>query len=330
MTSALLAVSCTARPDVSALPPLRLRAPGALLASILPGYALSADLATACPLVEGAGRLLAVVVDNDPRARPQSGLSQACLIYEVPTEAKIPRLLAVFSNGAPSRVGPVRSVRPSFLQLGAELGAVVAHSGGSLEAFRDIRRYGFAVINELWTAGPFWRVRDRHMPHNLYGSVPRLREAMARGGYDRPPARPQPEVMTYAEPEGPDAAEVEIAYPPGFGVRFAYQDGAYVRHVVGREHRDALTGAPIRVRAVIVQFVRWHGWREGRVDVSRVDLVGTGRALVFAEGRVTEATWRKADLRAQTAFRDPQGRGLLLAGPVWLALVPVGTPVTVR
>jgi hypothetical protein len=329
LIAAILATSCAPRPDLSALPRVRLKEPGALLASIRPGHVLSADLATACPLGEDAGRLLAVVIDNTPGARPQSGLSQTCLVYEVPTEAKIPRMLAVFSNGAPARVGPVRSVRPSFLQLGRELGAVVAHSGGDAESFRYIQRHRYPAINEFRTTGAFWRARDRRVPHNLYGSVPRLREVIARRGYDRPPTRPAPAVLTYVEPEGDAALEVEIGYPRGFGVRFAHRNGAYVRYVASREDKDAFTGAAIAPRTVIVQFVRWHGWRDGSVDVSHVNLTGRGRALVLAYGRITEATWHKADERSPTVFLDAQGRGLLLPGPVWVSLVPIGTVVTV-
>lgn len=326
----MLATSCAPQPDLSALPPVRLQEPGALLASLRFGYALSADLATACPLSEEVGRLLAVVVDNDPRARPHSGLSEACLVYEVPTEAKIPRLLAIFSNAAPARVGPVRSARPSFLQLARELGAVTAHSGGSADAFRYIRRHRYPVVNEFWMADSFWRARDRRMPHNLYVSVPRIREVMARRGYNRLPQRPEPAVLTYVEPEGGAAAEVEIGYPRGFGVRFSYRSGAYGRYVAGREDLDALTGTGIRPRTVIVQFTRWRGSREGNVDVSRVDLIGTGRALVFAHGKVIEAVWHKPDDRTPTAFHDAAGRGLLLPGPVWVSVVPIGTIVTVR
>jgi hypothetical protein len=257
-------------------------------------------------------------------------LSEACLVYELPTEAKIPRLLAVFSNGAPVRVGPVRSARPSFLQLARELNAVVAHSGASTEAFRYIRRHRYPVINEFYTPDPFWRTRDRRMPHNLYGSVPRIREVMRRSGHDRASPRPRPAVLIYASPQGEAASQIEIGYPPGFGVRFSYRDGGYARYVAGRQHRDAATGQAIVARTVIVQFVPWHGWREANVDVSRVDLVGAGRALVFAGGQVTEATWHKPDEQAQTTFRDASGRGLLLPGPAWVSIVPIGTAVTAR
>ncbi len=324
---ALALTGCGVRPDLSRLPPLRLRPPGELLRQVRPGYTLSANLATACAPAQS--RLVAVVVDNDPRARPQSGLGAACLVYEVPTEARILRFLAVFNATGPDQVGPVRSVRPAFLEVARELGAVVAHAGQSLPAFRWIRAHRYPVVNEFWDPQPFWRSRARRMPHNLYGSVLRIREVMARRGYDRPPPPLRPVTLTYAEPQGPAAGSIRVGFWGPFRAEFTYHDGRYLRATAGRPHLDALTGAPVWARAVIVQFVPWRSWRSRKVDVSEVGVVGEGRALVFAYGRATEGRWQKASEAVPTAFTDAQGRGLLLPpGPVWVILAPLGTPVT--
>ncbi|MDR5709844.1 MAG: DUF3048 domain-containing protein [Armatimonadota bacterium] len=325
---AVALVGCALRPDLSRLPPLRLQARGDLLRQMKPGYTLSGSLATACAPTHGR-RLVGVVVDNDPRARPQSGLSSACLIYEVPTEARIPRFLAVFSDQEPARVGPVRSVRPVFLEIARELDAVVAHAGQSLPAFQWIRTHRYPVVNEFWTPQPFWRSRDRRMPHNLYGSVSRIREVMRRRGYDRPTEPLRPAALAYTDPQGSVADHVRIGFAAPFRAEFTYHDGRYLRTTAGRPHLDALTGAPVWARAILVQFVTWRGWRSGRVEVSEVGVVGRGEALIFAYGRVVEGRWEKSSEGAPTVFTDSQGRGLLLPpGPLWTILVPLGTPVT--
>jgi hypothetical protein len=328
--AALLAavlVGCARGPDLRGLPRLELAGPR-LLESIRPGVAFSASLATACPLA--GGRLLAVMIDHDPHARPQSGLAAACLVYEVPVEAGFPRLMAVFAEHTPEQVGPVRSVRPAFLQLAAELGAVVAHAGASEPAYRYIRSHHAPTVNEFSNPQAFWRDRRRRMPHNLYASVPRLRELLVRKGLGSPASRPLVERLAYALPEGQPASEVEIPYPVGFGVRFVYRAEAYERVVAGHLHRDQATGLPLRAGSVVVQFARWRGWRAGRVDVSEVALVGSGRGLAFAGGRVVEVTWRKATDASPTVFVDASGQGLLLPGPVWVSVVPDDLAVTVR
>lgn len=328
--AALLAVvlaGCARGPDLRGLPRLELGRPR-LLESIRPGVAFSASLATACPL--SGGRLVAVMVDHDPHARPQSGLGAACLVYEVPVEARFPRLMAVFAEASPQRVGPVRSVRPAFLQLAAELGAVVAHAGASAPAYGYIRGRHAPTVNEFSDPQPFWRDRGRRMPHNLYASVPRLRELLVRKGLGAPAPRPPVERLAYALPHGRPAAEVEIPYPQGFGVRFVYRAEAYERVVAGRLQRDEATGLPLRVGSVVVQFARWRGWRAGRVDVSEVGVVGSGHGLAFVGGRVVPVRWRKATDASPTVFVDATGQGLLLPGPVWVSVVPDDLSVTAR
>lgn len=64
-------------------------------------------------------RPLAVMINNAPAARPQSGLSSADIIMEVLAEGGITRYIAIFqSEGADETVGPVRSIRPYLIELG--------------------------------------------------------------------------------------------------------------------------------------------------------------------------------------------------------------------
>src|SRR2546428_5676584 len=100
---------------------------------------------------------LGIVVDNAPPARPQWGLSQADIVYEVPTEGMITRFLALFCNGGPDTLGPVRSLRLQFLAIAGDYGATIAHSGSSESALEALARGGGPVINEFWRAQPFRR-----------------------------------------------------------------------------------------------------------------------------------------------------------------------------
>lgn len=325
---ALAVVACARGPDLRRLPPVHLTGAG-LLERALPGTAFSGALGTACAVEEGYARVLAVMVDHDPRARPQSGLGSACLVYEIPIEARFPRLMAVFADGSPDRVGPVRSVRPAFLQVAAELGAVVAHAGASEPGYRYIRSHQVPTLNEFSVAWPYWRERSRSMPHNLYASVPRLREAIRRAGWEVPPAKLPPDRLEYRLPAGQPAREVEIPYPRGFEVRFVYREGGYERWVAGLLQRDDADG-PLKVGTVVVQYAPWRGWRSGRVDVSEVTLVGTGAGVVLTGGMAIPVRWRKSSEAAPTAFTDPDGRGLLLPGPVWVSVVPDDRRALVR
>ncbi|MDE8721632.1 DUF3048 domain-containing protein, partial [Alistipes putredinis] len=62
-------------------------------------------------------RPLAVVVNNHPKARPQSGLSKADIVIEALSEGPITRFLAIYQSEMPEAAGPVRSAREYFIDL---------------------------------------------------------------------------------------------------------------------------------------------------------------------------------------------------------------------
>jgi len=56
------------------------------------------------------------MIENLVTVRPQSGLSQANLVYEALAEGGITRFMAVYNLTQPiAKIGPVRSARPYFL-----------------------------------------------------------------------------------------------------------------------------------------------------------------------------------------------------------------------
>src|SRR3989442_14444088 len=77
---------------------------------------------------------LGVVVDNSPQARPQWGLSQADIVYEVPTEGMITRFLALFCNGGPETLGASRSLLPQVPATAPDCGVTDGRPGSSESA----------------------------------------------------------------------------------------------------------------------------------------------------------------------------------------------------
>jgi hypothetical protein len=77
---------------------------------------------------------IAVVVENHPDARPQSGLNDAALVFETFAEGGITRFLAVFQENDVANIGPVRSARPYFVEWATSLKALFAHVGGNIDA----------------------------------------------------------------------------------------------------------------------------------------------------------------------------------------------------
>ncbi|MFH1474243.1 MAG: DUF3048 domain-containing protein, partial [Chloroflexota bacterium] len=51
---------------------------------------------------------IAVMVDDHSAARPQSGFTEASVVWQAPAEGGIPRYMMIFAEGNPASVGPVR------------------------------------------------------------------------------------------------------------------------------------------------------------------------------------------------------------------------------
>ena len=86
---------------------------------------------------------VALMIDDHPDARPQSGLSLADVVWHAPAEGGIPRYLAIYqSHLRKDLIGPIRSARVYFVLWAAEWNALYGHSGGSPQALALLRRQG--------------------------------------------------------------------------------------------------------------------------------------------------------------------------------------------
>src|SRR2546429_558820 len=72
--------------------------------------------------VSSLNRVLAVKIDNTALGRPWTGLAWADIVYVLPVEGGLSRLLAVFSSRYPLAVCPVRSAREEDLSLLRQVG----------------------------------------------------------------------------------------------------------------------------------------------------------------------------------------------------------------
>jgi Protein of unknown function (DUF3048) N-terminal domain len=124
--------------------------------------------------------VLAVKIDNIVNARPQTGLSQADIVYVLPVEGGLSRFCAMFSSHFPPVVGPVRSARDDDLQLLRQFGRpAFAYSGAQPQLLPVVER---ARIVDLYAGrvGGYYRDSRRVAPYNLYARTSPLR-AEARG-----------------------------------------------------------------------------------------------------------------------------------------------------
>ena len=130
--------------------------------------------------VPALGPVLAVKIDNIKQARPPTGLRSADIVYVLPVEGGLSRLMAVFSSRFPPVIGPVRSAREDDLELLAQFGRpAFAYSGATPHLLPFIHR---ARIVDLYagTASGYFRDPRRVAPHNLYARSAALLAQAAR------------------------------------------------------------------------------------------------------------------------------------------------------
>ncbi|MDQ0340122.1 hypothetical protein J2S00_002917 [Caldalkalibacillus uzonensis] len=272
------------------------------------------------PLTE---RIIGVMIDNHTQARPQSGLAQADIVYEILAEGPITRYLALFHSQTPDVIGPVRSLRPYYIDIARGFDAILAHAGGSPAAKEEIARTGYPSFDDTGNGGfVFYRAEHRKAPHNLYTGRHLLEEGEARFGYDQDyeiPAllfKPETEEMT-----GQEAEWIEIVYHGQYyQVAYEYQTqtGTYTRYIGSEPHTDAESGQPLTASNVLVieaghKVLDDAGRRE-------VDVRGEGKGYLFQRGKVQEITWQVKD-GVIRPFADGQEVGLY-PGQTWVNIIP--------
>ncbi|HEY3379011.1 MAG TPA: DUF3048 domain-containing protein [Armatimonadota bacterium] len=281
-------------------------------------------------------RPLAVMIENSPAARPQSGLTSACVVYEAITEGGITRFLAVFLHNDPPVIGPVRSARPHFINLAREYDAAYVHCGESYEALQilatDPTLYN---LDQMKYAKPFWRDRTRHAPHNLYASAAKLRQQESKLLWEGTVSLLPHFASTRRLETGPPATTAEIHFPgaTNYHLRLVYdaQAGGYLRYMDGKLHVDRETRKPIVAKNVLIQRVYAAPFTHSTHGTYDVEVIGSGDGLCLSNGRQTALVWQKSDNAALTSYTDQQQRPLpLQPGQTWVEIVPTDGAVIVQ
>ncbi|MBC8080489.1 MAG: DUF3048 domain-containing protein [Gorillibacterium sp.] len=269
-----------------------------------------------------------IMVENTPAARPQSGLDQADIVYEVLAEGEITRFLSVFQSEAPGKIGPVRSIRPYFVELGVGFDAMLVHAGWSQDGMNMMVKLHAAHLDEVYGDGDsYWRSTDRKPPHNLYTSI-----VLATKGAERRKFRMEwnDPFMHFAKDgqsvQGQPATKVDIPYIMGYKVAYEYDalTGVYKRIMAGIPHLDKETKKQLTATNVLVIEAK-HRILDNAGRRS-VDVNGPGTGFIFQQGKMQEITWNRTDgiIRAYIGKTEVP----MLPGKTWVQIVPLGTQLT--
>lgn len=267
-------------------------------------------------------RIIAVMINNQAKARPQSGLDQADIVYEILAEGWITRLVAFYHSEEPEVIGPVRSIRPYLIDLALGFDAVLAHAGGSTEAIGIIQNRGLASLDDIYTAGDaFYRVDFRQMPHNLYTNIDMLRKSAERKNFRTDSNIPTLRFKRSDEPmEGEEATEISIQYGSSYTVGYRYdpETKLYTRYVQDEPHTDMETEEALTMTNVfVIETTHRIIDDEGRRSI---DVMGEGKGYLFQRGKVLEVDWKNVDGVIRPLING-QEIGLY-PGKTWVNVIP--------
>lgn len=270
-------------------------------------------------------KLFAVMIENTPPARPQSGLIYADVVYEALVEGGITRFLALFYENYPDKVGPVRSARPYFVDIAEEWNAQYIHVGGSEAAKSAIKQLGLIDIDALHMSRPFFKDKTRVDPHATYVS---LKDAAKLNDVS---TDKNPHFKFDSDTPRGDVKSVEVKYNRYFDDLYKFDEntGHFLRYINGKPHMDRETGKQLYADNIILQYAPYKVVdSEGRLYIN---LISKGKAAYIINGNYIEGTWERTSKADITHFYDNNGEEIrLMPGKTWINIVPSEKSVTVN
>ncbi len=275
-------------------------------------------------------RPIAVMLDNHYGARPQEGLSEADIVYEVLAEGRITRYMAIFQSKNPEEIGPVRSARPYFINLAMSYYPLYVHVGGSVDALVYLKKIEKIGNIDGLTSGKFYRKNHKTIPHNMYIKSAGVREQADEYNYYK---EVEFEGLSISNNDnkldGEDANSIKIVYKEpsnydsiGYFVEYKYDDDNknYLRYVNGKEHLDEASEIHLTAKNIlIIEATHKVLDSKGR---RAVDIIGEGKGKYIYEGKCIDITWNKKDATSKMRYYDLEDNEVILnAGNTYIQVV---------
>ncbi|WP_407271313.1 DUF3048 domain-containing protein [Radiobacillus sp. PE A8.2] len=270
-------------------------------------------------------RTIGVMINNHPKARPQSGLTKADVVFEILSEYNITRFLALFQSEQPEVVGPVRSARPYYWNLADSFNALYIYHGAATQFENKLRAGIVDNLNGAYYDNDkhlFKREDFRVAPHNSYLLLGAAYEVAEENGlevtYDH-------KALSFLSEEevtaisGDPATEISYSYT-STPTRYTYDTSTekYSRFNGDMQTVELDTEEPVQLDNLFIlethhEVVDSSGRRE-------IDFESGGDAYLFQKGKMQEVQWKNVDGKILPYDGDtPVG---LVPGKTWINVIP--------
>ena len=289
-------------------------------------------------IFQGNERPIAVMIDNVGSARPQAGLNDAYLVYEIIVEGKQTRLMALFKGKDLDIIGPIRSSRHYFLDYALENDAIYVHFGWSPKAKTDISSLDVDNINGMVESSKsFWRVRDKRAPHNVVTSTEKILSIAERKKYETTSTKES--VLNYVTDEvelteGSEATNITIPYSSSYKVTYKYDEETkrYTRGYNKTTQKDWQTKDLVTTKNIIITYAKNSTLKDGtNKDRQNLLNIGTLDGYYITNGKAIKIKCYKSSRKAQTVYKDIEGNEIdVNDGNTFIQIVPTSSKVTIE
>jgi hypothetical protein len=271
---------------------------------------------------------VAVKIENAAIAYPLSGLEEADLVFEEVVEGGITRFMAIYHCNDSTKAGPVRSAREVDPAIMTPITRILAFSGANQTVLGALSEAEVVQIEENAAGAAMQRIPREGLSseHTLYANSKAIRK-LARDDFSDAPPEDMFEFGDLADNgKTKKAGTVTLEFSGATTVTYTWGGDAYLRSQNGAPFL-AESGEQVAVDNVLVEEHEVNN--SGVVDVAGnpsveiADETGSGRAVLFRDGRAITGTWSREAVEAPVVFETKSGDRMVFAeGSIWIHLIP--------
>ena len=285
-------------------------------------------------------RPIAVMINNHKGARPQSGLSDAYLVYEIMVEGGITRMMALYTDDfSEDKIGSVRSSRHNYLDYVLENDAIYVHWGGSTQAYSDLNKLKIDNVDGMIYGGTYFttdKTLDRSIEHTRFTSSTMIKDAISKLKYET--ATDKGYLLNYTAEEvnlsefenSKVANKVTIKYSKYQTSSYEYneEEGYYYRYMSDKAHTDLVTKEQYKFKNIIAYSVEYNTVdSSGHQDLKNI---GSGEGVYITNGYSIPIKWSKDSRSTKTKYMYMDGTEINVAdGNTFIQIYPKDGKLTI-
>ena len=279
-------------------------------------------------------RVIAFKIDNNIKARPQSGLQEADAVHEILVEGGMTRFLAFFYDNTSKYLGPIRSARPTDPTMVRPYGGTLVVSGATAGLIPSIRELGVPVLEEQ-SSPVMFRISSRNAPHNLYADTELVRQRIEdRGFYFLQPGPGPLYPFGLNQNNWNDGADkITIKYSEFTTVIWKLDGDKYSRFIIDNysDNKEATAHNFISqdgnytdiLKTETIVVIQGPLYKDKATTLPSVLTVGVGNAYVFNQGKYIEGSWRRGDITEPFVLTDINGNDIEVPPSTqWVHILP--------